>query len=71
MGGEDGLDGLRAVITQSVSHLNAGGRLLLEHGSGQGPATAALLRQAGFTAIRTHTDLAGHERITEGAFHGR
>lgn len=71
VGGEDGLDGLRAVIAQSVSHLNAGGRLLLEHGSCQGPATAALLRQAGFTAIRTHTDLAGHERITEGTFHGR
>lgn len=71
VGGEDGLDGLRAVIVQSVSHLNDGGRLLLEHGSCQGPATAALLRQAGFTAIRTHTDLAGHERVTEGTLHGR
>ncbi len=71
VGGEDGLSALRTVIAQAASRLNDGGRLLLEHGFSQGPATAALLRESGFTTIRTHTDLAGHERVTEGVFHGR
>lgn len=71
VGGKDGLSALRAVVAQAATCLNDGGRLLLEHGFCQGPATAALLRDSGFTAIRTHADLAGHERVTEGTLHGR
>ena len=35
-------------------------------GGAEGEAVRALLTQAGFTAVETHTDLAGHPRVTLG-----
>ena len=62
---EDGLAALRHVGSVAPAHLVAGGWLLLEHGSEQGPAVRALLEAAGFTDVATHRDLAGLERCTE------
>lgn len=64
--GADGLDDLRRIIAGAPDHLQPGGWLLVEHGNRQGPAVRTLFTQAGFRAVVTYTDLAGHERITEG-----
>ena len=55
--GADGLDVIRALVDQAP----AGTRLALEHGAEQGEAVRTLLAGA-----QTHTDLAGHERVTTG-----
>ena len=64
--GADGLDAIREIVKGAPAHLNAGGILMLEHGFEQAGAVAALMREAGFNDIRTHNDLAGHPRVTEG-----
>jgi release factor glutamine methyltransferase len=55
--GDDGLDAIRALAAQAP----AGQRLALEHAPDQGDAVTALL-----SAARTHADLAGRPRVTEG-----
>jgi len=57
---------LQHIIVGAPGHLVAGGWLVLEHGDTQGEAVRALLANAGFAEIRTHRDLGGHERCTEG-----
>ncbi|MFN2309735.1 MAG: peptide chain release factor N(5)-glutamine methyltransferase [Gammaproteobacteria bacterium] len=64
--GHDGLGDLRQIIAGAPGHLLPGGWLLVEHGYDQGPAVAELFTQAGFLAVHTHPDLAGHPRVTEG-----
>lgn len=64
--GADGLDALRQVIALAPAHLVPGGWLLCEHGARQGAAVRVLFAMAGFAAIATHRDLAGHERVTLG-----
>ena len=64
--GEDGLDDLRLVCSQSVDYLADGGWLLLEHGFDQGAAVRELLERAGFDSVETRPDLNGIERLTLG-----
>lgn len=64
--GPDGLDDLRLIIKAAPAHLNAGGRLLLEHGYDQAPAVRELLVSEGFDDVHSRIDLGGHERITLG-----
>ena len=64
--GADGLEALSAVAAGACAHLLPGGRLLLEHGAGQGVAVRNLLRDAGLAGVETLRDLAGHERASEG-----
>jgi release factor glutamine methyltransferase len=61
-----GLAALATIAAGAPARLAPGGRLLLEHGTGQGPAVRGLLEAAGFAGIRTWRDLAGHERVTGG-----
>ena len=68
--GEDGLVSLRAIVRGAAQHLAPGGWLLLEHGASQGAQVRHELVLAGFGYVRSHTDLAGHERMTE-AQHGQ
>jgi release factor glutamine methyltransferase len=68
--GEDALASLRAIVTGAPQHLAPGGWLLLEHGASQGAQVRHALVLAGFPYVRSHTDLAGHERMTE-AQHGQ
>jgi release factor glutamine methyltransferase len=56
---------LRAIIRSAPLHLERGGWLLLEHGAGQAPEVARTLEDRGFSHVRSHRDLAGHERMTE------
>jgi release factor glutamine methyltransferase len=65
-GGRDGLDAIRAIVAGAERHLVPGGWLLFEHGYDQAPACRALLRTAGFRAVASWRDLAGHERVSGG-----
>ena len=64
--GPTGLEALHEIIAGAPAHLQARGHLLVEHGHDQAPAVAALLRAHGFDEVRTHADLAGIPRVTQG-----
>ncbi len=64
--GEDALADLRAIIRAAPDHLHAAGWLILEHGATQGAAVAHELVARGFGSVRSHRDLGGHQRVTEG-----
>jgi release factor glutamine methyltransferase len=67
--GPDGLACLRTIVRQAPEHLVSGGWLLLEHGATQAAAVARELVARGFGHVRSHCDLAGHERVTEARWH--
>ena len=62
----DALAALRILARGAPAHLLPGGWLLLEHGASQAAQVRAELVAAGFAHVRSHRDLAGHERMTEG-----
>ena len=66
IGGPDGLDALRQIISQAPEHLEPGGWLLVEHGYDQADAVAGLFGSAGFTDIALSRDLGGQPRVTLG-----
>lgn len=66
--GPTGLEALEHIAKCAPDHLVPGGHLLVEHGWQQAPAVRNLLVRRGFTHVRSHADLAGHERVTEGRF---
>jgi release factor glutamine methyltransferase len=66
IGGPDGLDALRVIVGGASNHLTSGGYLLVEHGYEQGADVGRLFERAGFSAVESHRDLAGHERVTLG-----
>ena len=63
---DGGFGDLAVIIQNAGEHLNAGGWLLLEHGWQQGEMVRQLMKQAGFLAVTSHSDLAGRERVTVG-----
>jgi release factor glutamine methyltransferase len=67
--GPIGLEALAAIISAAPAHLNSAGWLVLEHGASQGGDVAKLLRQFGFTSIRTFPDFAGKPRVTLATIH--
>lgn len=67
--GTDALACLRQIVRGAPAHLAPGGWLLLEHGATQGEAVRRELVEAGMRYVRSHTDLAGLERVTEGQLH--
>jgi release factor glutamine methyltransferase len=66
--GADALACLRNLAHGAAQHLVPGGWLLLEHGATQGDAVRRELVLAGLRHVRSHRDLAGHERMTEGRY---
>jgi release factor glutamine methyltransferase len=64
--GLDALSCLRTLARGAPRHLAPEGWLLLEHGATQGADVRRELVVAGFRHVRSHRDLAGHERMTEG-----
>jgi release factor glutamine methyltransferase len=66
--GSDALACLHELARGAPSHLAAGGWLLLEHGATQAAAVHRALVLAGLRYVRSHRDLAGHERMTEGQY---
>jgi release factor glutamine methyltransferase len=65
-GGPDGLVPYRIIARQAPRHLRPGGILMVEIGSGQGEAVAALLAEAGFERVEIDKDLAGLDRVVSG-----
>jgi release factor glutamine methyltransferase len=63
--GTDALACLRTIVRAAPPHLEHGGWLLLEHGATQAADVARELVLRGFRHVRSHRDLAGHERMTE------
>ena len=68
LSGLSGLDAIETIIRDAPAHLEAGGWLVLEHGWKQAAAVRERLVRQGFVHVRSHADLAGHERVTEGQF---
>ena len=64
--GPDGLDDIRLIVAQAMSHLKPGGWLLLEHGHDQSHAVCALLAKAGFAEVQSRNDLADIPRCSGG-----
>jgi release factor glutamine methyltransferase len=64
--GADGLDAIRAIITQAPQHLNPHGYLMLEHGYNQADAVKKLLLQHQFIEISTIKDFGGNNRVMIG-----
>ncbi|MFH1057431.1 MAG: peptide chain release factor N(5)-glutamine methyltransferase [Pseudomonadota bacterium] len=64
VGGDDGLDLVRAIIAGSGAFLRPLGWLLIELGAGQAEAAMALARRAGiFSQVEMVKDLAGIQRV--------
>jgi len=63
--GADGLDVIRRLVGQ-LGERSRVRFVALEVGAGQAPAVGALLREAGFGAVRAECDLAGIERVVVG-----
>jgi release factor glutamine methyltransferase len=66
LAGVTGLEMLEHLIDHAPHHLDRGGWLVLEHGWRQGRHVRDRLVRKGFAHVRSHADLAGHERVTEG-----
>ena len=64
--GQDGLDAIRAIVSQTKAYLTSGGWLLFEHGYDQGEAVQGLLRDAGYVEVFLEQDLAGQPRVSGG-----
>ena len=63
--GADAMACLHEIIQGAPDHLRRDGCLLLEHGATQAQEVARELVARGFSHVRSHRDLAGHERVTE------
>ena len=68
--GGDGLGALRAIVAAAPGHLVPGGVLAVEHSYDQPGPVRAMFAAAGFLAVVTHADLAGHARVTSGDARG-
>ncbi|HLG52805.1 MAG TPA: peptide chain release factor N(5)-glutamine methyltransferase [Steroidobacteraceae bacterium] len=64
--GPGGLDALAVICAGAKLHLYDRGALIVEHGAAQGPAVRALCTGGGLSRVKTHRDLAGLERATQG-----
>jgi release factor glutamine methyltransferase len=61
-----GLGDLERIVEAAMGYLEPSGLLMLEHGFDQKQEVQNLLSRAGFSAIATREDLAGHPRTTLG-----
>ena len=67
-GGTDGLDFYRRIIAKAPQYMAPEGRLYLEIGCTQAPAVEALLKEQGYTEVRTVKDYAGLDRVITGIY---
>jgi release factor glutamine methyltransferase len=65
-GGVDGLDFYRKISQQAPDKLVIGGLLAFEIGYDQGDAVEKIIRENGFSEVKTTKDLAGMDRVVTG-----
>jgi release factor glutamine methyltransferase len=65
-GGPDGFEIVRRIVVSARAHLRVGGVLAVEVGLGQADRAAAMLHEAGFSAIERARDYARIERVVSG-----
>ncbi len=65
-GGPDGLAFYRRILAGCGPYLSEGGHILLEIGADQAAAVSEMMREHGFTDIRTVRDLSGRDRVVRG-----
>ncbi|MCL1902668.1 MAG: peptide chain release factor N(5)-glutamine methyltransferase [Alphaproteobacteria bacterium] len=61
--GADGLDAYREISASARASLNAGGKIFLEIGAGQGDAVREIFESCGWHFVSSHNDLGGIERV--------
>lgn len=66
IGGVDGLEALRIIVSGAQGRLEPDGHLLVEHGYDQAEDVRFMFEHAGLRRIATYRDVAGHERVTLG-----
>jgi len=64
--GEDGLDDIRLLITEAITHIKSDGWLILEHGYDQKEAVRQLFDKAGYQQITQRNDYGNNPRMTAG-----
>ncbi|MBI5891979.1 MAG: peptide chain release factor N(5)-glutamine methyltransferase [Nitrosomonadales bacterium] len=64
--GEDGLDDIRRIVSQTESYLEREAWLLLEHGYDQAARVRGIFQQYGFGEIFSAKDIAGIDRVSGG-----
>ena len=64
--GVDGLDAIRIIADETRSHLKSNGMLIVEHGFNQAESVRDIFQNCGFTAVESHQDLQGLDRISFG-----
>ena len=64
-GGIEGLDLIPALAENSYLSLNLGGKLFVEVGEYHAAQAAEIFRNAGFSQVQIHKDLAGSDRVIE------
>lgn len=67
-GGEDGMDFYRKIVREAPTYLYPGGRLMMEFDDLEAEPVAEMMKNAGFTEIEIHRDLAGLRRVIEGTY---
>ena len=67
-GGADGMDFYRRIVRDAVDYLYPEGRLLMEFDDSQAEPVAEMMKEAGFTEVEVHRDLAGLRRVIEGKY---
>ncbi len=65
-GGDDGLEFYRKITSQSIKVLKSGGVLAYEIGYDQSEEVEQILRENGYSDVRTVKDLAGNDRVVIG-----
>ncbi len=64
LGGVDGLDAIRHIVTHARDYLYPDGMLLLEHGYDQGIAVRSLAQNHGYINIACYQDIARCDRVS-------
>lgn len=65
-GGADGLERIRAIVSQVVHHLLPDGTVLMEIGHDQGARVKTMLEDIGLVHVTVERDMAGKERFISG-----
>jgi release factor glutamine methyltransferase len=69
--GSDGLDDIRILASDCGSLLVKNGWLMIEHGANQADAVKNIFKDAYWTNIKCHNDIAGHPRVTVARHDGK